>query len=675
MEERRFGNWKNWQVIIGALIPIMVLYSLTLGTSPIPFADSLELITAGKIASLAHPPGYGLHTLILHGLLGLIEGKKVAWVSNVYSAGLQIMTLGVIGLIIGKLSDSWGVVDKRKRLSIVLTIWIIGLGRYFWFSASLLEVFSLNNFLIVCLIYLGMKIVENGKGKFTNYLWGLIAGLALGHQQISILISLPLLVGLCVWLFKRKLQKSAGQLIIGLIVGLLFSAVITFYFGVSGSEKWVSWRMVPDWQGVWSIMTRADYTGMLVEQRGESHAYLKRFDLGESWQGILKYGKLLIDNYGLVGILLITWTGYAVWREKRKRWGKALLGLLIVNGLGMAVYLPIVNYQDIGYKIEAILVERIYSQGYILAGLLIGIGIIKLLKILGRKEAKLFVILMLLGIFNQGLGNYEYANVSRLKEPWVEIKNGLNKLPERSVLFCFGDWSCFGTIYAQAVENVRKDVLIVPVTPQIRLKNLKDINLVVNYPDNPWRMSEWFGWARRENRPIAVMEISDNYKNWLGFNDGNGHLNTVSDNFPMWQCGEKKMQDETLLNLTEGGKSPAHEYMRLTRQNNLENNWRIQNRDNEKEIPVCLSATDLYKKARICKAKNEPCAWNNYMQAIMLDPRNIEIRLDLANYLLPLTPELAKREYKLVLNLDADNKVAKSMLNEMRSVVDLDKEW
>ncbi len=662
-------NRRKWLVIIGALIPMMVLYGLTLGRYPIPFADSLELMTAGKIASLAHPPGYALQTIILYGLIWNLDGEMVALAANIFSAFLQILTLSISGLIIGNLGKLSGLEGKKQMIAIVLTIWTIGLGRYFWFSAGVFEVFSLNNLLIVSLIYIGIKILETGTWKYFSFFWGLMAGFALGHQQISLLVSLPLFALMSIEMFKRGEKRGIGRLCFGLILGLITTALATYLIGVKGNENWVSWRMSPNWQGVLSIMTRADYTGVLVELGSESHAYLKRFDLGESVEGFVIYWELLVNNYGLAGITLIIVSGYAVWRQKGNKWGKLLFGLWIISGLGLAVYLPIVRRPEISYKIEGILIERLYSQGYVLAGLLIGVGVVALLKILDRNEAKILVCLMLVSIIGQGLGNYRYANVSSLKQPWEEIETGLINLPQGSVLFCFGDWSCFGTIYAQAVENIRKDILIVPVTPQIRMKNWPVNNLVINYPDNPWRISERLGWARRENRPIGLMEINDNYKNWLGINNGNGYLVTVGENLEMWQCSGRKISNDTPTVPMENGNSPAHEYQQLTRVTNaLKNNQETIN-------SACLSAIELYNRGRICKGRNEPCAWINYMQAIMLEPENIDIRLELANYLVPLAPELAKREYKLVLKLDENNDEAKSMLSEMRSIKDLDNGW
>ena len=125
----------------------LIVYYLTLAPT-VTLVDSGELITAAALPGVAHPPGFPLYILIGH-LFSLIPLKNTAWRLNLMSAVFAAGTGTVLFLTIKRF-----VARNRSFLPGLGASLCFAFSLTFWGYAVVAEVYTLNIFLTVLLIFL-----------------------------------------------------------------------------------------------------------------------------------------------------------------------------------------------------------------------------------------------------------------------------------------------------------------------------------------------------------------------------------------------------------------------------------------------------------------------------------------------------------------------------------------
>ena len=173
-------------MIVFFVLIIAVFLTYFIGISPSVYGgDSGDVILASWFGGVAHPPGYPLNTLIGWLFTHLPYSATVAFKANLMAALLQAIAVGLVFLIIEKLT---------KNIYVgITTALILAFNPLFWLYAHIIEVFQLNLVLVASAIYFLISwresiLLKKQKVLFL-YLAFLFWGLSVFHHQTSILIA------------------------------------------------------------------------------------------------------------------------------------------------------------------------------------------------------------------------------------------------------------------------------------------------------------------------------------------------------------------------------------------------------------------------------------------------------------------------------------------------------
>ena len=327
----------------------LALYIATLPPSILP-GDSGELIAASHTLSIAHPPGYPLYLMLGRLFASTVVWGSVAYRYNLLSAVLAAVTASIFYLVLRELGTR-----RLVGLGIALAV---ATHQAFWLQAAAAEVYTLNAFFTVVLIYVGVASRRYGEKSFL--LLAYIGGLALSHH-LTLVYALAGAVLFPVMLFRIVPRPRT-------IIGCVF-------LGLLGLTTWL---YIPIRAGLAPPLTwgRTDtLSGFLSHITASRYAWrLKTFDFLARIGDFLRFFRLIASEFGLplVGLAVL---GVAVAIKRLSR----VVGALAVIVL-FAVHFAAYNIPDI--------------QGHILPaligiGLLAGLGIEKVLAGVSKKSRTL----------------------------------------------------------------------------------------------------------------------------------------------------------------------------------------------------------------------------------------------------------------------------------------------
>lgn len=736
------------------LIPVAIfciayaIYASTAARYPVGYGDSDELIMLGYLGGVAHPPGYPLWTLLLHAATHIPFTSNIAFKANLLTASVAALTVSIYYLACLKLfSLNFKKLDFFHYAAAFVTSVSLGFSYLYWLYANVAEVFALNNLFASVLFYLTFKLAAstNQRPIKINPLWivfGVVLGLAMAHHQTIILLIPGLLFFLMpqisvlkknfISLFRQQFFPAA----LAAVGAFILSYTLVLWYADRADSLPVSWKLTPSFFNLVDFITRQDFSGAMVESGQIKNAYLFLPDLPASWDSLLHYLRISLPNH--LGLpLIISWLiglRYAYKFLPRKLfWG--LNTLFLVCGPFLVAYLPIASPDMPSQYVQSrALTERMYILSYLSFNLIALFGIYHVLLFLSNYFTQLwhlslrsikfaryasFAFLTLIPAWFV-LTNYSQVTLRHADFTQDFIHASLNQLPPNSLFICFSDISCFGSLYAQVINNLRPDVIILPVTPQLRDAYLQKYhpNLhLLPYPDNPFRIGDAIAQAKLQQRSVALAEVSQYYLDFLGLEGDVLYLqpgiyfHQLSCNappppsaLPLYELTRRilatnrdprdsfhyvlrhVLQQTHLINGTIYARAQAKAYAEdeLTLANILV--------PGQPEVAArlaalaaypgepryasdqkCLSSQELIRYAQNCKILGDAgCYHNKTYQAVLAEPTNLSLRLLLAQMFLDLqVPELAKREYQFILHLDPQNEIAQMQLKNLQSVPEL----
>ncbi len=331
----------------------LALYVATLPPSILP-GDSGELIAASHTLSIAHPPGYPLYLMLGKLFASAVVWGSVAYRYNLLSAVLAAITASLVYLVLLELGTR-----RLVGLGIALAV---ATHQAFWLHAAATEVYTLNAFFTVVLLYVG--VVSRRYGEKSFLLLAYIGGLALSHH-LTLVYALTGAMLFPVMLFRIVPRPRT-------IIGCVF-------LGLLGLTTWL---YIPIRAGLAPPLTwgRTDtLSGFLSHITASRYAWrLKTFDFLARIGDFLRFFRLIASEFGLplVGLAVL---GVAVTLKKLSRVAGALAVIVL-----FAVHFAAYNIPDI--------------QGHILPaligiGLLAGIGIERVLAGASKKSRTLGVLI------------------------------------------------------------------------------------------------------------------------------------------------------------------------------------------------------------------------------------------------------------------------------------------
>jgi tetratricopeptide (TPR) repeat protein len=205
----------------------MILYSATLPKEVLP-GDSGELIASSRTLSIAHPPGYPLYLMAGRLFSLIVSIGSVAYRYNLMSAVVAALAQVLFYLILARLG-------LRRSIALAVTL-AMGTLEAFWLQATTAEVYALNGFFTLLLLYTAL--MGGVYGQRTFLLLGLFGGLALSHH-LSLIYPLACAAGILV--FKagvRPKPKTALLSFLFLLLGLSAWLYILVRAGVGPPLVW-----------------------------------------------------------------------------------------------------------------------------------------------------------------------------------------------------------------------------------------------------------------------------------------------------------------------------------------------------------------------------------------------------------------------------------------------------
>ena len=272
---------------VAVFTTVLGVYTRTLYPS-IPGGDSGELVAEGCHLGVAHPPGYPLFTMLVHGVTRYLPQ---GWGSCAWRTNMMCATCGALAAVFIQRSvdiwgfHTWGGVAAAGMFAFSPLIWTYAVGS---------EVFALNNLVAAALMLQALRYARDG-AWFDVLLGAWLCGLGLTNQHTIVLLEVPLICWV-LWAERRRLSVRRILALAGaFVLGLLPYAYLPLAAAFNGQPG--SWGDPSTLGGFFHHFRRADYgTFRLFSTDKETEGLTTR---------LLMYGEDLLVNESLgLGVLL-----------------------------------------------------------------------------------------------------------------------------------------------------------------------------------------------------------------------------------------------------------------------------------------------------------------------------------------------------------------------------------
>ena len=420
----RRADWLQAGLVALALF---ALYAAT-ASRTVAMEDDGLFILSSYFLGIEHPPGYPLFTLIGH-LFTYLPFGSVAYRVHLASALFGGLSGGAAWLCARSLIDG--------RLPAYLAAFALGMSPVFWSQAVIAEVYTLNAFFFLVLMFMGL---QSRDGRLLPWM-ALVFGLSLSnHYPLMLLVAPAFLVLL--WPLRREMLQRFGTLSWLVILGLL-------------PYVWMvrrSWAALPisfdgpleTIQEIVFFLNRSGYAGI---DHSASAGWIDRIKFFQF------LGGQLLLQFALVGTLLAA-AGFAVqWRTLGRR---AAAFLTIAFLMPSAVLLMLLGFD---YDSMRAHIFHVYPlPAYAVAALWMGLGFAWAVRRFAWRPpyATLGAAALLALVFGVG------ARTNLLPNDWGAryAQAVLGLLPQNAVVFALGDPDLAPIAYFHMIENARPDITI-----------------------------------------------------------------------------------------------------------------------------------------------------------------------------------------------------------------------
>ena len=411
----------------------LLLFAVYAASSPrtVGLEDDSLFVLSAYFLGIEHPPGYPLFTLTGHLFTHLPIGS-VAYRVHLASAFYGALTIGAAWLCMLSLLPG-------ERLVAWVAALALGLSPVFWSQAVIAEVYTLNTFFLLILVYLGLRVVE--QPRLLPWM-ALIFGLSLSNHYPLMLLAAPAFAVL-LWPLRRELLKRLALLVWLVVIGLLPYAWLV----------WRSWARLPisfygeldTLREIWYFISRAGYAEV-------DHS------LTAGWMDKVRYltfmGSQVLVQFALLGALVAAAGFVAQWQ---------LLGRRVSAFLTVSFVMPsfvLVLLLGFDYDVFRKHIFHVYPlPAYAIAALWLGLGLHWLAQrhALGAQRtrlagAALVVLIGALGAWHNLRSDQEWA--ARYAQTVLKL------LPRNAVVFGQGDADLVPMAYFHMVENWRPDITL-----------------------------------------------------------------------------------------------------------------------------------------------------------------------------------------------------------------------
>jgi hypothetical protein len=492
------------------------------------YADSDEFLLISQNLSVAHPPGYGLLSLLAFAFNRLVFWGNTAYAGNLLSALFAATSVATLSM------TAWFVVTyalKSKKLSgssllvasiIPATLMVSGV---FGLYATILEVTSFASLLFALTITTSLWwCVKETRDNRLLFLAAGLFGLGVSHYQ-PMIITAPVFAGLLLYTVRSKKLAKSMQLL-GVTLASFFVALLVPYvsiFMVNATKPAASWSFEPSVQGIINLATRKDYSGYFLDDNVERSAYFGGAVVQKFVRSQIPYWHMLVEQLSL-GYVAFAILGLVLLFTHRRDLGIFFASLWVIVGPVFIGFLgtPIASAQNMSYQMSVGIFQRQLVLSVVVVGLLATIGAAasaqKLARIKNRPSARWVVPLLAGALLLSHAHKFGYGFETGHKNliP-TYAKLMLEQAEPNSVIICGSDMACFGLLYATEVEHMRSDVTILATNNKARkyfLERNPDF-YPFTYDENPFFAANLIAWNATK-RTTYLTNPSSFYIEYVG---------------------------------------------------------------------------------------------------------------------------------------------------------------
>lgn len=348
--------------------------------------------------------------------------------------------------------------DQRLHLFDYLTSFgaslLFAFNQTTWHYSAHAEVFALNSLFCAVIIALFVKFMFYRHNSYL-YLGALFSGLALAHQQTSVIFLAILIPWILISIRHSLTTRKTIILTIVFLIGTSPYAALT----LTKPENPVSWGDTSSLRGLWRHITREEY--------GSFQLY--KGDAGKGPQNAPTYAQkisfFLTTEYGL-------WAQYCIPFV-------AILSMLLSKGKKRVIAAPLAlaltfyltfffHLCNLPFHVDPLhegIFRRFFMQPNGLVLIFFATGLADVIEFF-RSKRKLLPALLCIIMLSIILGityQHNFTAVDQSKATFVRSygRSLLDSLPPQAAVFVSGDIELYSMSYLRYVEHVRPDVTVI----------------------------------------------------------------------------------------------------------------------------------------------------------------------------------------------------------------------
>ncbi|MCX6024510.1 MAG: DUF2723 domain-containing protein [Chloroflexi bacterium] len=426
--------------------------------------DGGELAAAATAFGVAHPTGYPLWLLLARGALALPLPGEPAFRLNLFSAVCAAAAVTLLSCLLLLLLRP-RVTVLHAAIAGAAAPALLAASPAFWGQAIITEVYALH-YLLITVLLLAWTWLRASPSTGRAALFGAAAGVGLAHHATIVLLAPGLALALGLERRRFALLGWRGGLLgaAAALPGLALYALLPLNALRQPLMNWGDPRTLPRF---FAQVTAADY-----------QVYLRETPMLTALERIPVAARLLLEQFGWIGFLLLVWGLWELWGEDRPLFAVSLAG-------SAAVLAHALHYNAADSDVYLV-------PMYLLLALPLCRGAIGLLQsassltgapapdhrkdappkrsggavlprpgaILARLAAPAAAALLLALPALSAAQNLRRQDLSHDREPETWVSGVLARLPERAVIVTHADHHLFTLWYAQIAQGRRPDVLI-----------------------------------------------------------------------------------------------------------------------------------------------------------------------------------------------------------------------
>jgi hypothetical protein len=473
----------------------LVLYGWTLAPT-VTLVDSGELIVVARFLGVAHPPGFPLWVMLAH-LASLVPLGNIASRINFSSALFAALASAMLTLVVAELImlasyvTAWrprprkktprpsrgearyaieGETDEGSGIHRLLMLapalgsgLLMAFSRTLWSYATIAEVYTLNTLLILIVFFLMLRwrrciMADRARAGHNAppitahdgflYAAALVFGLALGVHHVTVALMLPAL-GIIVYRTERLGFFASKRLLYAALVSFVALFAVYTYLPLAASRApIISWGTPRSLEEIWWHITGRQYQVFFA---------FTPMTLGKQF---LEFGRMALREFGWSWAPLTLALGVAGFASvfKRDRTTFWFLAFMVGANLAYALSYDIAEDKD-----------AYYLPAFISIAIAAGFGLRWLIQLCLSKPsqtkraylAAVFPVLLASAIALAG--NWPFNNRRHYFVAHDYVENLLSAIEPNGLLLTF-DWQVASPmLYAQEVDQMRRDVKVIDV--------------------------------------------------------------------------------------------------------------------------------------------------------------------------------------------------------------------